>query len=66
MNRRGDLDERSHLEEAHVLRRRENVGARIVQELRRHDLLILGSVTRIQGDYLPGVAAKPLPAAGGR
>ena len=37
MNRRGDLDERSHLEEAHVLRRRENVGARIVQELRRHE-----------------------------
>ena len=37
-----------------------------LQELRRHDLLILGSVTRIQGDYLLGVAAKPLPAAGGR
>lgn len=35
-------------------------------ELRRHGLLILGSVTRIKGDYLLGVAAKPLADGGGR
>ena len=38
----------------------------VLQELRRHGLVILGSVTRIQGDYLLGVAAKPHPAAGAR
>ena len=37
-----------------------------LDELGRHGLVILGSATRIQGDYLLGVAAKPLPAAGGR
>lgn len=31
----------------------------------RHGLIVLGSITRIQGDDLLGVAAKP-PAAGGR
>lgn len=36
-----------------------------LHEVSRHGLVILGSVTRIQGDYLLGVAAKPL-AAGGR
>jgi ubiquinone/menaquinone biosynthesis C-methylase UbiE len=35
-------------------------------ELGRHGLVILGSMTRIQGDYLLGVAAKPLPASGAR
>ncbi len=37
-----------------------------LEELGRHGLVILGSVTRIQGDYLLGVAAKPLAAGGGR
>lgn len=35
-----------------------------LDELRRHGLLVLGSVTRIQGDYLLGVATKP-PSNGG-
>lgn len=38
-----------------------------VDELRRHGLLILGSVTRIRGgDYLLGVATKPLVNGGAR
>lgn len=37
-----------------------------LHELGRHGLVILGSITRIQGDYLLGVAAKPLAAGGGR
>ena len=37
-----------------------------LDELGRHDLVIVGSVTRIQGDYLLGVAAKPLATGGGR
>lgn len=37
-----------------------------VDELARHGLVILGSLTRIQGDYLLGVAAKPIPAGGQR
>ena len=37
-----------------------------LDELGRHGLVILGSATRIQGDYLLGVAAKPLAAGGGR
>lgn len=37
-----------------------------LDEVSRQGLVILGSVTRIQGDYLLGVAAKPLAAAGGR
>ena len=32
-----------------------------LDQIGRHGLVILGSVTRIQGDYLLGVAAKPLP-----
>ncbi|MDO3637973.1 class I SAM-dependent methyltransferase [Mycolicibacterium sp. KC 300] len=34
-------------------------------ELDRHGLALLGSTTRIQGDFLLGVAAKPCPANGG-
>ena len=37
-----------------------------LDELRRHGLLVLGSVTRIQGDYLLGVATKPLSNGGAR
>ncbi|MGA5466712.1 class I SAM-dependent methyltransferase [Mycobacterium sp. NPDC050041] len=37
-----------------------------VDEVRRQGLLILGSVTRIQGDYLLGVALKPVAEGGGR
>ncbi|CRK55339.1 SAM-dependent methyltransferases [Alloactinosynnema sp. L-07] len=32
-----------------------------LDELARHGLVVLGSTTRISGDYLLGVAAKPLP-----
>ncbi|MBN7297568.1 class I SAM-dependent methyltransferase [Mycobacteroides abscessus] len=35
-------------------------------ELGRHGLVILGSITRVQDDYLLGVAAKPLVAGGGQ
>lgn len=35
-----------------------------LDELRRQGLLVLGSITRIQGDYLLGVAAKPVSDAG--
>ncbi|OFJ50353.1 16S rRNA (cytosine(1402)-N(4))-methyltransferase [Mycolicibacterium grossiae] len=35
-----------------------------LDELAHHDLVVLGSLTRIQGDYLLGVAAKPLHAGG--
>lgn len=35
-----------------------------LDELSRHGLVILGSVTRIHGDYLLGVAVKPVPAGG--
>jgi SAM-dependent methyltransferase len=31
-----------------------------------HGLVVLGSLTRIQRDYLLGVAAKPIPAGGDR
>ncbi|WP_163802182.1 class I SAM-dependent methyltransferase [Mycolicibacterium sediminis] len=37
-----------------------------LDELRRHRLLVLGSVTRVQGDYLLGVATKPLSNGGAR
>jgi ubiquinone/menaquinone biosynthesis C-methylase UbiE len=37
-----------------------------LDELTRHGLVVLGSLTRIQGDYLLGVAAKPIPAGGER
>ncbi|MCG5434529.1 class I SAM-dependent methyltransferase [Mycobacterium sp. MYCO198283] len=37
-----------------------------LDELGQQGLIIIGSVTRIQGDYLLGVAAKPLAAGGGR
>ena len=37
-----------------------------LDELRRHGLPVLGSVTRIQGDYLLGVATKPLSNGGAR
>ena len=33
-----------------------------LDELARHGLVVLGSRTRIWGDYLLGVAAKPVPA----
>ncbi|WP_101653627.1 class I SAM-dependent methyltransferase [Brevibacterium ihuae] len=33
-----------------------------LDELAHHGLMALGSVTRIRGDYLLGVAAKPVPA----
>ncbi|GAA4718625.1 Methyltransferase domain-containing protein [Promicromonospora umidemergens] len=33
-----------------------------LDELARHGLVVLGSTTRICGDYLLGVAAKPVPA----
>lgn len=33
-----------------------------IDELAHHGLVVLGSVTRISGDYLLGVAAKPIPA----
>lgn len=33
-----------------------------LDELTRRGLVVLGSVTRISGDYLLGVAARPLPA----
>lgn len=36
-----------------------------LHELGQHDLVVLGSVTRIQGDYLLGVAAKLLPLRAG-
>ena len=32
-----------------------------LDELARHGLVVLGSTTRISGDYLLGVAAKPVP-----
>jgi ubiquinone/menaquinone biosynthesis C-methylase UbiE len=35
-------------------------------ELAHHGLVVLGSVTRISGDYLLGVAAKPVPARSDR
>lgn len=35
-----------------------------LDELAHHGLVVLGSLTRIQGDYLLGVAAKPLPTGG--
>lgn len=34
-----------------------------LDEFANHGLLVLGSVTRISGDYLLGVAAKPVPAS---
>ncbi|SFP05750.1 Methyltransferase domain-containing protein [Amycolatopsis arida] len=34
---------------------------RFLVELAQHGLVVLGSVTRIRGDYLLGVAAKPVP-----
>jgi SAM-dependent methyltransferase len=37
-----------------------------LHELARHGLVVLGSLTRIQGDYLLGAAAKPIPAGGER
>ncbi|MDV3131335.1 class I SAM-dependent methyltransferase [Mycobacterium sp. 29Ha] len=37
-----------------------------LDELTQHGLVVLGSLTRIQGDYLLGAAAKPLPAGGER
>jgi ubiquinone/menaquinone biosynthesis C-methylase UbiE len=37
-----------------------------LDELTRHRLLVLGSVTRVRGDYLLGVAARPVPPASGR
>lgn len=37
-----------------------------LDELARHDLVVLGSLTRIRGDYLLGVAAKPVAGGGGR
>ena len=37
-----------------------------LDELARHGLVVLGSLTRIQGDYLLGAAAKPIPAGGER
>ncbi|MEU0465422.1 class I SAM-dependent methyltransferase [Amycolatopsis sp. NPDC006131] len=37
-------------------------GAQFLDELAHHGLAVLGSITRIQGDYLLGVAAKPYPA----
>lgn len=33
-----------------------------LHELAQHGLVVLGSITRISGDYLLGVAAKPVPA----
>ncbi|UUV35887.1 methyltransferase domain-containing protein [Amycolatopsis roodepoortensis] len=33
-----------------------------LDELARHGLVVLGSVTRVRGDYLLGVATKPCPA----
>jgi ubiquinone/menaquinone biosynthesis C-methylase UbiE len=35
-----------------------------VDELAERGLVVLGSLTRIQGDYLLGVAAKPVPGGG--
>ncbi|GAT06882.1 class I SAM-dependent methyltransferase [Mycolicibacterium novocastrense] len=35
-----------------------------LDELAQHGLVVLGSTTRIRGDYLLGVAAKPIPTAG--
>jgi len=35
-----------------------------LDELTGRDLVVLGSITRIHGDYLLGVAAKPVPAGG--
>lgn len=37
-----------------------------LDELTHHGLVVLGSLTRIQGDYLLGVAAKPIGAGGER
>lgn len=37
-----------------------------LDELAQNGLVVLGSLTRIQGDYLLGVAAKPLPTGGVR
>lgn len=34
-----------------------------LDEFANHGLLVIGSVTRISGDYLLGVAAKPVPAS---
>ena len=37
-----------------------------LDELTHHGLVVLGSLTRIRGDYLLGVAAKPISARGDR
>lgn len=37
-----------------------------LDELAHHGLVVLGSLTRIQGDYLLGAAAKPIPTGGER
>nr|WP_231743195.1 class I SAM-dependent methyltransferase [Mycobacterium sp. GA-2829] len=37
-----------------------------LDELAHHGLVVLGSLTRIQGDYLLGAAAKPVRTGGGR
>lgn len=37
-----------------------------LHELSRHGLVVIGSLIRIQGDYLLGVAAKPIDAGGVR
>jgi len=35
-----------------------------LNELTHHGLVVLGSITRLQGDYLPGVAATPIAVGG--
>jgi hypothetical protein len=37
-----------------------------LNELTHHGLVVLGSIARIQGDYLLGVAAKPIAVGGGK
>ena len=37
-----------------------------LDELAHHGLVVLGSLTRVQGDYLLGAAAKPVPTGGAR
>lgn len=37
-----------------------------LDELAHHGLVVLGSLTRIQGDYLLGAATKPVPTGGER